>query len=66
MDLVDLAEAPLRLAGRILQEGVVITGRARPERVRYETDLFKRYVDFMHHARQLDVELLAAMGREGS
>jgi predicted nucleotidyltransferase len=61
VDVVDLGSAPLRLAGRILTERVVVTGLDRPERVRYETDLFPRYIDFDHHARQLDAELLAAM-----
>ncbi|MBS3940668.1 MAG: hypothetical protein KG028_06880 [Actinobacteria bacterium] len=47
-----------------MQERVVLTGHDRPERVRFETHIFKLYVDFMHHARQLDEELLAAMARE--
>lgn len=61
VDLVDLEAAPLRLAGRILTERVVVFGLERPERVRYETGLFPRYVDFQHHARPMDAELLAAM-----
>lgn len=64
IDVVDLDEAPLRLAGRILHEHVVVTGQDRPERVRYETELFKRYVDFMQHVRDLDEQLLAAMAAE--
>jgi predicted nucleotidyltransferase len=60
VDVVDLDEASLRLAGRILSERVVVAGHERVERVRYETDLFPRWVDFEHHARQLDDELLAA------
>lgn len=61
VDVVDLEDAPLRLAGRILTERVVVTGLERPERVRFETELFRRYIDFEHHARQLDAEMLAAM-----
>jgi uncharacterized protein len=60
VDVVDLAEAPLRLAGRILTERVVVTGLDSPERVVYETDLFPRYLDFEYHARRLDAALLAA------
>jgi uncharacterized protein len=61
VDLVDLDAAPLRLAGRILTERVVVTGLDRAERVRYETELLPRYRDFEHHARELDALLLQAM-----
>lgn len=61
VDLVDLDEAPLRLAGRILTERVVVTGLDRPERVAYETELFPQYIDFEFHARQMDTEMLRAM-----
>jgi len=61
VDVVDLGDAPLRLAGRILTERVVIVGMERPERVRYETELFRRYIDAEYHARRLDAELLSAM-----
>ena len=60
VDVVDLEEGPLRLAGRILTERVVIVGMERPERVRYETELFRRYIDVEYHARRLDAELLSA------
>jgi uncharacterized protein len=63
VDVVDLDEAPLRLAGRILTERVVLTGLDRPERVRYETRVFAPSVDFEYHASRLDRELLAAMAR---
>lgn len=66
VDVIDLDEAPLRLAGRILGEHLVVAGHDRPERVRYETALFKRYVDFMQHVRGLDGQLLAAMAAEES
>lgn len=61
VDVVDLHDAPLRLAGRILTERVVVTGLEEAARVRYETDLLPRYLDFEYHARRLDDELLAAM-----
>lgn len=60
VDLVDLEDAPLRLVGRILTERVVVTGLHRPERVRFENESFRRSVDFEHHARRLDAEILAA------
>lgn len=60
VDLVDLEDAPLRLVGRILTERVVVTGLQRPERVRFENEMFRRSVDFEHHARRLDAEILAA------
>jgi uncharacterized protein len=60
VDVVDLEQAPLRLAGRILTERVVVIGHDEPARVRYEVELFPRYIDFEHHARLLDQELLAA------
>jgi uncharacterized protein len=61
VDVVDLEAAPLRLAGRILTERVVVVGLDRPERVRYESETFRRYVDFEHHARELDAAFLRAM-----
>lgn len=61
VDVIDLEEAPVRLAGRILTERVVILGLERPERVRYETELFRRYIDVEYHAQRLDAELLSAI-----
>lgn len=60
VDVVDLAEAPLRLAGRILTERVILTGMDRAERVHYETDLLPRYLDFEYFASRLDRMLLEA------
>jgi uncharacterized protein len=60
VDVVDLDVAPLRLQGRILTERVVLTGLGSPERVRFETDIFPRYIDADYHARRLDAEILAA------
>lgn len=61
VDLIDLQEAPLRLVGRILTDRVVVTGPGAPERIRFETEQFKRSVDFEHHAADLDRQLLRAM-----
>lgn len=61
VDLIVLNDAPLRLAGRIITERSTVLGHDEPRRVRYEVDLFPQYVDFEHHARQLDRELLEAM-----
>lgn len=63
VDVVDLDEAPLGLAGRILTERRVVTGLDSPERVHYETALYRPYIDFEHHARELDAEILAATAR---
>ena len=61
VDVVDLETVPLRIAGRILTERRVVLGLERADRVRYESETFRRYVDFEHHARELDAELLRAM-----
>lgn len=60
VDVVVLNDAPLRLAGRIVTEHETVLGHDEPRRVRYEVDLFPQYIDFEHHARQLDRELLRA------
>jgi uncharacterized protein len=61
VDVVDLEEAPLRLAGRILTERVVVTGHQRVDRVRWETAIYRPYVDVEYHARQMDRLVLRAM-----
>jgi uncharacterized protein len=61
VDVVDLEEAPLRLAGRILTERVVVTGRERVDRVRWETAIYRPYVDVEYHAREMDRLVLRAM-----
>jgi uncharacterized protein len=61
VDVVDLEEADLRFAGRILTERVVVTGRERVERVRWETAIYRPYVDVEFHAREMDREVLRAM-----
>ena len=61
VDLVDLDEAPFRLAGRIATERVVLTGFDEPERVRFETEIVPRYLDFRYHADRLDRMVLEQM-----
>jgi uncharacterized protein len=61
VDLVDLEEAPLRLAGRIATERVILTGHDEQERVRFETDIVPRYLDFKYHADRLDRMILDEM-----
>ena len=61
VDVVDLEEAPLRLAGRILTERVVVTGHERVDRVRWETAIYRPYVDVEYHAREMDRLVLRAM-----
>lgn len=61
VDLVDLAEAPLRLAGRIATERIILTGHDEPERVRFETEIVPRYLDFRYHAQRLDRMILDEM-----
>lgn len=65
VDVVDLEDAPLRLQGRILTERIILTGHQSAVRVRFETEVFPRYIDADHHARRLDAEVLAetAAGR---
>ena len=60
VDVVDLEDAPLRLQGRILTERRIVTGHGSETRIRFETEIFPRYVDAAYHARRLDAEVLAA------
>lgn len=61
VDLVDLADAPFRLAGRIVTERIVLTGHDEPDRVRFEEQTLSRYFDVRYHADRLDRMLLAEM-----
>lgn len=61
VDLVDLAVAPFRLAGRIVTERIVLTGHDEPDRVRFEEQTLPLYLDVRYHADRLDQLLLAEM-----
>lgn len=61
VDLVDLADAPFRLAGRIVTERIVLTGHDEPDRVRFEERTLPLYLDVRYHADRLDQLLLAEM-----
>jgi uncharacterized protein len=58
--LVVLNEAPLPLAGRIVNEGRVIYSRDEPRRCRYESLIFRQFTDFDQMARSLEEELIRA------
>lgn len=59
--IVVLNEAPLRLAGRILRDKVIIYSSDEPARVAYEVRTGKLAMDFEIHAAPLDRALPAAM-----
>lgn len=61
VDLVDLDDAPPRLAGRIATERVILTGLDEPARVTFETATIPRYFDIRYHADRLDRMLLDEM-----
>lgn len=63
--LVVLNEAPLRLAGRVLRDRIVLYGQDDPARVEYEVRTGKLAMDFEIHAAPLDRALLAAMAAQG-
>ncbi len=61
--LVVLDDAPLRLQGRVLRDGVVIFVSDDDMRVRYETTTRSSAADYEIVAERLDRELLAAHAR---
>lgn len=62
--VVVLNDAPLRLAGRILQDRVVLYSADEAARVAYEVRTRALALDFELHAAPMDRALLGAMGRE--
>jgi hypothetical protein len=62
--IVVLNEAPLRLAGRILRDRVIIYRSDEPARVAYEVRTGKQAMDFEIHAAPLDRALLATMAKD--
>jgi uncharacterized protein len=61
VEVLILNGAPLRLAGNVLRDRVVIYSRDEPARVRYESRTLDDFLDFDVHARRLDQELLRAI-----
>ncbi len=65
VDLRDLAEAPLELRGRVLEEGTRIYSGDDVGRVALERDLLGRYHDYkevFRHLHELRLRQLAARG----
>lgn len=58
--LVVLNETPLPVAGRVIREGKLLYSRDEPQRVVYESRIFRESVDFELWARGLEEELLRA------
>lgn len=54
---VVLNEAPLPLAGRVVNEGMLLYSRDQPRRCRYESLTFRMFTNFDLWARCLDLEL---------
>ena len=65
IDLRDLAEAPLELRGRVLEDGVRIYSRDDVARVGLERDLLARYHDYKDVFRQMHEVRLQALAKRG-
>lgn len=61
--LVVLNQAPITLAGRVLQQRQVIYSRHEPARVRFESLTFRQFHDFERHAEPLRRQRLQAIAR---
>jgi predicted nucleotidyltransferase len=58
IEVVILNDAPLRLAGRAIQERIVVYSRDESARVAYESLTLREFLDFEMHARSLDEQFL--------
>jgi predicted nucleotidyltransferase len=65
VDLRDLADAPLELRGRVLEEGVRIYSGDDVARVGLERDLLGRYHDYKDTFRRMHEVRLRARARRG-
>jgi predicted nucleotidyltransferase len=68
VDLVDLDRAPLRLKGRIVQEGKLLFRADEPARVAFEVRTRSEYFDFrptLDTHRRLFLQRVAAGGLDG-
>jgi predicted nucleotidyltransferase len=64
VDLVVLNDAPPSLAHRVVRDGVVILSRDERQRIRFEADVLRAYLDFREVLDRYDAYLLAR-AREG-
>lgn len=65
VDLVDLRRAPLRLRGRVLEEGRLLYSVDEPGRVAYEVRTRGEYFDFLPTARAHRDSFLRRVAAEG-
>ena len=65
VDLVDLLRAPLRLRGRVLEEGRVLDSVDEPARVEYEVRTRSEYFDFLPTQRMCRDQFLRRVAAEG-
>jgi predicted nucleotidyltransferase len=65
LDLRDLADAPLELRGRVLEEGVRIYSGNAAVRVALERDVLARYHDYKDEFREMHEVRLRAAAKTG-
>lgn len=65
VDLRNLAEAPLELRGRVLEDGVRIYSADEPERVALERYILARFHDYKDVFRQMHETRLRALAKRG-
>jgi predicted nucleotidyltransferase len=65
VDLRNLAEAPLELRGRVLEEGIRIYSGNDPERVELECNILARYHDYKDIFRQMHETRIRAVAARG-
>jgi predicted nucleotidyltransferase len=65
VDLRNLAEAPLELRGRVLEDGVRVYSADEPERVALERYILSRYHDYKDVFRQMHELRLRALAERG-
>lgn len=62
--LLILNDAPIALAGRVVQDGVVVYSRDEPARVRHSSLTLRQFHDFRIHERRSTQERLERMATE--
>lgn len=63
VEVVLLNDAPMLLAGRVVQEGQLLYSADEPARVAYESLTFRQYVDFDREMQELERARLRAHAR---